>query len=180
MLRLTKTGLGLLTRQYRSVLRKCWLINVGLFALGATAVMTPSEAGAATADELVPGVKASVFDEMKAYIADSGHGKYNLSTTKGTNTHSVVIGGTTYYYTPNEKNADMQKALEYLAASQTVVSGTSSDYVFRVGWSTYYKYNTANIPSYEDKYKVVETHMGDTGAWAEKQSVTGNGRFSRI
>ena len=31
MLRLTRTGLGLLTRQYRSVLRKCWLINVGLW-----------------------------------------------------------------------------------------------------------------------------------------------------
>ena len=31
MLRLTRTGLGLLTRQYRSVLKKCWLINVGLW-----------------------------------------------------------------------------------------------------------------------------------------------------
>ena len=33
MLKLTKTGIGLLTRQYRSVLKKCWLINVG-FILG--------------------------------------------------------------------------------------------------------------------------------------------------
>ena len=31
MLKLTKTGIGLLTRQYRSVLRKCWEINVGLW-----------------------------------------------------------------------------------------------------------------------------------------------------
>ena len=31
MLKLTRTGIGLLTRQYRSVLHKCWLINVGLW-----------------------------------------------------------------------------------------------------------------------------------------------------
>ena len=31
MLKLTKTGIGLLTRQYRSVLHKCWMINVGLW-----------------------------------------------------------------------------------------------------------------------------------------------------
>ena len=31
MLKLTKTGIGLLTRQYRSVLKKCLLINLGLF-----------------------------------------------------------------------------------------------------------------------------------------------------
>ena len=33
MLKLTKTGIGLLTRQYRSVLKKCWAINVGVFAI---------------------------------------------------------------------------------------------------------------------------------------------------
>jgi len=31
MLKLTKTGIGLLTKQYRSVLRKCLLLNLGLF-----------------------------------------------------------------------------------------------------------------------------------------------------
>ncbi len=33
MLKLTKTGIGLLTRQYRSVLHKCFLINAGVFGL---------------------------------------------------------------------------------------------------------------------------------------------------
>ena len=33
MLKLTKTGIGLLTRQYRSVLKKCPLLNLGLFAI---------------------------------------------------------------------------------------------------------------------------------------------------
>ena len=44
MLKLTKTGIGLLTRQYRSVLKKCWLINVGVFAL--SAVFLPRDASA--------------------------------------------------------------------------------------------------------------------------------------
>ena len=33
MLRLTRTAIGLLTRQYRSVLKKCLLINFGIFTL---------------------------------------------------------------------------------------------------------------------------------------------------
>ena len=44
MLKLTKTGIGLLTRQYRSVLKKCWAINVGLFAL--STVILPRDASA--------------------------------------------------------------------------------------------------------------------------------------
>ena len=38
MLKLTKTGIGLLTRQYRAVLRKCFLINIGVWAMGTAAV----------------------------------------------------------------------------------------------------------------------------------------------
>ena len=44
MLKLTKTGIGLLTRQYRSVLKKCWLLNIGLFAL--STVILPKDASA--------------------------------------------------------------------------------------------------------------------------------------
>lgn len=33
MLKYSKSALGLLTNQYRSVLRKCALLNLGLFAL---------------------------------------------------------------------------------------------------------------------------------------------------
>ena len=45
MLKLTKTGIGLLTRQYRSFLKKCRLINVGLF-FALSAVLLPRDAGA--------------------------------------------------------------------------------------------------------------------------------------
>ena len=44
MLRLTRTAIGLLTAQYRSVLKKCWAINVGIFALSSIAAMIPTEA----------------------------------------------------------------------------------------------------------------------------------------
>ena len=47
-MRYTKTAIGLLTAQYRSVLKKCWLINVGLFALGASLISAPSDAEART------------------------------------------------------------------------------------------------------------------------------------
>ena len=42
-MKLSKTGIGLLTRQYRAVLKKCLLINLGLWTLGATlATTTPA------------------------------------------------------------------------------------------------------------------------------------------
>lgn len=40
----TRSAIGLLTREYRSVLKKCLLINLGLFALGAATFATPAEA----------------------------------------------------------------------------------------------------------------------------------------
>ena len=49
-MRLTRTAIGLLTAQYRSVLRKCFLINVGLYALLAPAAsLTTATAVAVTA-----------------------------------------------------------------------------------------------------------------------------------
>ena len=40
----SKSAIGLLTAQYRSVLKKCWMINVGLFALMGATFATPAEA----------------------------------------------------------------------------------------------------------------------------------------
>ncbi|MBQ9271734.1 MAG: YadA-like family protein [Alphaproteobacteria bacterium] len=40
----SRTAIGLLTAQYRSVLKKCLMINLGLFALGAVATATPANA----------------------------------------------------------------------------------------------------------------------------------------
>ncbi len=43
MMRLTRTGIGLLTAQYRSVLKKCFLINAGLFFALAPSVADAAE-----------------------------------------------------------------------------------------------------------------------------------------
>ena len=65
----TKSAIGLLTAQYRSVLKKCWLINVGLFALGAAII--PNKAQAAAYDY----ANASIRPDGQKYgwIRDSSY-----------------------------------------------------------------------------------------------------------
>ena len=53
----SRTAHGLLNAQYRSVLRKCFLINMGLFALGAVA--TPANAEDYTSQQKVDGTTVS-------------------------------------------------------------------------------------------------------------------------
>ncbi len=55
-MRLTRTGIGLLTAQYRSVLKKCALINAGLFL-----ALAPSVASADTAEDI--GIKELVITQ---------------------------------------------------------------------------------------------------------------------
>ena len=64
----TKSALGLLNARYRSVLRKCLLINLGLFALGAVAA-TPANAADA-------GTWAKAIDDTDAFMD-------NLAATSG-------------------------------------------------------------------------------------------------
>ena len=47
-MRYTRTAIGLLSAQYRSILKKCLMINLGLFAL--CAVATPAKATDYTTD----------------------------------------------------------------------------------------------------------------------------------
>ena len=99
MLKLTKTGIGLLTRQYRSVLHKCFLINVGLFALGAASVMVPSEAGA---EVIAP---TPTLDDLSTKAASfTPSQQYTLETTQGSNTNFLFLDDgsgtlTQYWYT---------------------------------------------------------------------------------
>ena len=79
MLKLTRTGIGLLTRQYRSVLKKCFLINAGLFL-----ALAPNVANAS-----ITWAETSEADRALSY---------NLSTGIGTG----VVNGYIYTYTrPN-------------------------------------------------------------------------------
>ena len=64
MLRLTRTAIGLLTAQYRSVLRKCWAINVGVFSLMGKAVASVSNGAADTIGGTLNGYGINVIAYM--------------------------------------------------------------------------------------------------------------------
>ena len=64
MLRLTRTAIGLLTAQYRSVLRKCWAINVGIFGLMGKAAASVAKGAADTIGGTLNGYGINVIAYM--------------------------------------------------------------------------------------------------------------------
>ena len=129
MLRLTRTAIGLLTAQYRSVLRKCWAINVGVFALGAVAATTvlPSEA------EAGGGNVATVTEGTSSdYSIKDGAGNYwkvtlntgNMTSDSSKVTWSKVDASGTNTVTITYKGADDVTKTEYY--QYTLASGVSS------------------------------------------------------
>ncbi|MEE6206993.1 MAG: hypothetical protein VZR95_02955, partial [Alphaproteobacteria bacterium] len=130
----TRSAIGLLTRQYRSVLKKCFLINMGLFALGAVSAANAA-APKPTLDDM--NTKASTF-------STTSH--YDLATTQGTNTHFLLLDNgsgvlTQYWYTPAEDTAEKNNILNYLAGVALTTEGADEEhYVFKQG-TTYYKFD---------------------------------------
>ena len=71
MLKLTKTAIGLLTKQYRSVLRKCLLLNLGVFALTAANTIIQQNAYALTEGTASGNVSIAIgFDSRAINHAD--------------------------------------------------------------------------------------------------------------
>ena len=68
MLRLTRTAIGLLTAQYRSVLRKCWAINVGVFGLMGKAVASVAKGAADTIGGTLNGYGINVMAYMLSLL----------------------------------------------------------------------------------------------------------------
>ena len=66
MLKLTKTGIGLLTKQYRSVLRKCVLLNLGLF-VATTILVTMTPKMGRTAPGIVTEGEIDQYAETNIY-----------------------------------------------------------------------------------------------------------------
>ena len=64
MLRLTRTAIGLLTAQYRSVLKKCWAINVGVFSLMGKAAASVAKGAADTIGGTLNGYGINVIAYM--------------------------------------------------------------------------------------------------------------------
>ena len=117
MMKLTRTAIGLLTAQYRSVLRKCMLINLGLFALGAAIVAAPSDVYATGSQHVVPsGTTVDKIDETF-----SGNTITNVrggfTENSGTiNYIDAVVSGNTI----NSSNSGLPVALIYNAGGATI------------------------------------------------------------
>ncbi len=133
MLKLTKTGIGLLTRQYRSVLHKCWMINVGVWAMNIAqnvtnalgnmannfigAIKLPAEPFTSPSEGTLNAFNVS--DDFAAnHVSISRLLKYGLLST-------TILGAATMpsealAITPDEVMAEMNKS-----SAKTLVTWTS-------------------------------------------------------
>ena len=131
----TRAALGLLNAQYRSVLKKCFLINLGLFALGA---------GISTADAAV--TLSPTLDGLKTEAQKTGavsSDAYTLTkltdgATVPEGQAAVKIGGSVYYFSPND--GENAKFLSILA-------GTSAASLDNAANPTTISFNANNIPA---------------------------------
>ena len=109
MLKLTKTGIGLLTRQYKSVLHKCFLMNIGIFSLStAVATLTPTQTEAKRLANLTATDILGYLGTVSGSTATSANGvtwtndtsaapsNFDSTTLTTTGSTSVNIAGTEY------------------------------------------------------------------------------------
>ena len=108
----TRNALGLLNAQYRSVLKKCLLINLGLFALGA-GVSTANAAVtlSPTLDSLKTEAQKHGAVSSEAYTLT----KLNDGDTVPEGDAAVRIGENVYYFSP--KDGENAKLLSILAGT---------------------------------------------------------------
>ena len=118
-MRYTKSALGLLNAQYRSVLKKCFLINLGLFALGA---------GISTADATV--TLSPTLDSLKEQAKDiSPDASYTLTKLNSgeilpEGAAKVTINKETYYFIPSSDKDLLQTLAGTSAGIITNEDGT--------------------------------------------------------
>ncbi|MBO6281203.1 MAG: hypothetical protein J6N49_01590 [Alphaproteobacteria bacterium] len=154
MMTYTRSAIGLLTRQYRSVLRKCFLINCGLFALGAVGAVSVTNANAA-----VPTPTLNDMNTKAESFTTTSH--YTLTTTQDTNTNFLLLDNgsgtlTQYWYTPAEDTAEKNNILNYLAGVALTTEGADEEhYVFKQG-TTYYKFDMSK-PRPASSYTLTES-----------------------
>ena len=121
----TRAALGLLNAQYRSVLKKCFLINLGLFALGANV---------STADAAV--TLSPTLDGLKTEAQNSKavKGTYELNTTSGT--AKVTINKKKYYFTPSSDKDLLQ-----------TLAGTSAGVITSEDGTLYISFDVSKLPA---------------------------------
>ena len=130
----TRNALGLLNAQYRSVLKKCLLINLGLFALGA---------GVSTANATV--TLSPTLSSLKTKAQQTGAVKktYGLNTTSGT--VKVTINKKNYYFTPSSDKDLLQ-----------TLAGTSAGIITSVDGSKYISFDVSKLPASVFSYAEVD------------------------
>ena len=113
----TRNALGLLNAQYRSVLKKCLLINLGLFALGAGAANADA---AVTLSPTLDGLK----EQAKDISSDTSYAltKLNSGENLPEGAAKVTINKETYYFTPSSDKDLLQ-----------TLAGTSAGIITREG-----------------------------------------------
>ncbi|MBO6290410.1 MAG: hypothetical protein J6N45_08850, partial [Alphaproteobacteria bacterium] len=109
MLRLTRTAIGLLTAQYRSVLHKCWMINVGLFVIGAATTLMSSTAAAGTIDEVFEKVVKN--SSVGAHLLQGGYSSY---ITPFSNEVGMSLNGVYYTFVPNESSEEKNRIMRLM------------------------------------------------------------------
>ena len=85
----TRTAVGLLSVQYCSVLKKCFLINMGLFALGAVAA-TPAQASIDDykgVEYTGKGTDTAATTLYFKWVQDTNLGIYKLEQTADADSH---------------------------------------------------------------------------------------------
>ena len=157
----TRNALGLLNAQYRSVLKKCLLINLGLFALGA---------GVSTADAAV--TLSPTLDSLKEQAKDiSPDVSYTLTKLDSGETlpegaAKVTINKETYYFTPSSDKDLLQTLAGTSAGIITSDSGTPKSISFDVSKLP------ASVFSYaggtEDDYNFVVQEVDQDGKLTPK------------
>ena len=121
MIKLTKTGLGLLTAQYRSVLKKCRLINLGLFAAAAMSIMIPNKAEATIVCRSYDGLSYYKY----TYLDECPGGETKITETGTTlGDSAIAIGsediaiGTIAKAIPHEDMNNGNIAMGYMATAK--------------------------------------------------------------
>ena len=146
-MRYTKSALGLLNAQYRSVLKKCLLINLGLFALGA---------GISTADATV--TLSPTLDSLKEQAKDiSSDTSYTLTKLNSDENlpegaAKVTINKETYYFTPSSDKDLLQTLAGTSAGIITGEGGTPKSISFDVSKLP------ASVFSYADGTEAEDDH----------------------
>ena len=122
----TRTALGLLNAQYHSVLKKCLLINLGLFALGAGV----STAAAVTLSPTLDSLK----EQAKDISPDASYTLHKLSSGENLpkDAVKVTINKETYYFTPSSDTDLLQTLAGTSAGVITSEDGTPKSISFDV------------------------------------------------